>query len=172
MERRPPPPHRPRRRVAQALGGRDRTAQHRHSADHPVPVPRQQGPQPLAPARTRLTALRTSGRLRPCLALDLSPGLPAQAWLTGWPDQKPVRAGRVTHHRYAVWWSLPGRCRPLTAPRVGGNGLHAYARRHRPGTHLRDRKSSCRIPGTAAYSASMNSRREITDAPPRSTPRL
>ena len=26
-----------------------------------------------------------------CLALDLSPGLPAPAWLTGWPDQKPVR---------------------------------------------------------------------------------
>jgi Transposase DDE domain len=54
--------------------------------------------------------------LTACLSLDLSPGLPAPAWLTGWPDQKLVRAWRVTHHRYAVWCSRPGRCRPLTAP--------------------------------------------------------
>jgi len=30
--------------------------------------------------------------------------LPAPAWLTGWPDQKPVRVcWRVTRHRYAAW---------------------------------------------------------------------
>ena len=55
LEGRPPTAHRPHRPVAQTLGGRDRTVQHRLGADHAIPVPRHQDPQPLDRAQPRLT---------------------------------------------------------------------------------------------------------------------
>jgi hypothetical protein len=56
VARRPPSPHRTRRPMAHADDGRDRAVQHRIGAVHPLPMPRQQDPQPLAPAQPRLTA--------------------------------------------------------------------------------------------------------------------
>jgi hypothetical protein len=47
VARRPPTPHRPALPVAQAVGRRDRAIQHRQGNGHPVPLPRQQDPQPL-----------------------------------------------------------------------------------------------------------------------------
>ena len=44
------------RPVAQADGGRDRAVQHRVGTGHPIPLSRQQDPQPLARAQPRLTA--------------------------------------------------------------------------------------------------------------------
>jgi RNA-directed DNA polymerase len=56
VERRPPAPHRTKRPVDQAIGGRDRTIQHRLGPGHPVLLPRRQDPQPLDRTRPRLTA--------------------------------------------------------------------------------------------------------------------
>jgi hypothetical protein len=56
VERRPPSPHRPARRVAQADSAGDRAVQYRVGIGHPVPLPRQQDPQPLDTGQPRLTA--------------------------------------------------------------------------------------------------------------------
>jgi hypothetical protein len=55
VDRRPPAAYRPHRPMAPTLGGRDRTVQHRQSTHHPIPVPRQQDPQPLDRGQPRLT---------------------------------------------------------------------------------------------------------------------
>src|SRR5207244_8864675 len=55
MEGVPPAAHHPRRAVAADHWRADRAAADRRDTGHPVPLPRRQDPQPLAPARTRLT---------------------------------------------------------------------------------------------------------------------
>jgi hypothetical protein len=50
------PVHRPPGSVAQTDGGRDRAVQHRIGRGHPLPIPRQQNPQPLDHSQPRLTA--------------------------------------------------------------------------------------------------------------------
>ena len=56
VEGRPPQAHRHLWPVAQAASGRNRAVQTRIGAGHPVPLPRQPGPQPLDNAKPRLTA--------------------------------------------------------------------------------------------------------------------
>ena len=76
-----------------------------------------------------------SGRFRACLAPDLSSGLPAPAWFTGWPDQKPVRVATRDSSQMCRLVLHPGRCRPRPftwrRPRPHVHARRDPGRRHR-----------------------------------------